>query len=262
MPLLPGAEPFGRDGGPIGVLFCHGFTGTPATMTPWAEAVAAAGYTVAVPRLPGHGTTWQELNTTRWPDWYAEIEHAFDALRGRCEQVFVAGLSMGGTLALRLAEQRGDQVAGLLLVNPSLLTLNRMATLLPVLSRIRASRGSLGGDIKKQQTEEPSYGRTPLRALNSLRRFWAVVRPGLARVTQPMLLFHSSVDHVVEPVNSQILLAEVGSTDVTERRLDDSFHVATLDNDAPVIFAESVDWLDRHASATGSPSESAASGRT
>ncbi len=99
MPVLPGAEPYSADGGAVGVLVCHGFTGTPQSMRPWAEHLAGAGYAVRLPRLPGHGTTWQELNATRWQDWYAEVERAHAELAGRCEKVFAVGLSMGATLA-------------------------------------------------------------------------------------------------------------------------------------------------------------------
>src|SRR3712207_6381224 len=104
MPLFPGAEPFAAEGGSVGVLLCHGFTGSPRSMRPWGEYLGAAGLTVALPRLPGHGTTWQELGRTRWEDWYAEVDRELADLRRRCASVFVMGLSMGGTLALRLAE--------------------------------------------------------------------------------------------------------------------------------------------------------------
>ena len=111
------AEPFHADGAPggpgAGVLLVHGFTSTPASMTPWAEHLAGAGFRVSVPVLPGHGTVWQDLNRTGWQDWYAEVDRAFLELRGHGEPVFVAGLSMGGGLALRLAEERPDEVAGL-----------------------------------------------------------------------------------------------------------------------------------------------------
>ena len=101
--VLPGAEPVDLPGGPVGALLCHGFTGTTQSMRPWAEHLAAAGLTVTAPRLPGHGTRWQDMNKTRWEDWYGELERAFDDLRARCDSVFVMGLSMGGTLTLRLA---------------------------------------------------------------------------------------------------------------------------------------------------------------
>jgi pimeloyl-ACP methyl ester carboxylesterase len=132
--ILPGAEPFTHDGsGEIGVLLCHGFTGSPQSMAPWGAALADAGFTVMCPLLPGHGRTWQEMNRTTWPDWYREVDQAFGGLVERCRTVFVFGLSMGGTLALRLAERHGSSVAGLVLVNPSVTTERKDAALLTVL---------------------------------------------------------------------------------------------------------------------------------
>src|SRR4051794_41984274 len=103
----------------------------PGSLREWGSALADAGLTVRIPRLPGHGTTWQDANRGRWQDWYGELERTFDGVRSRCERVFVMGLSMGGTLALRLAEQRGDDVAGAGVVDPSLFTTPQGAQLLP-----------------------------------------------------------------------------------------------------------------------------------
>jgi pimeloyl-ACP methyl ester carboxylesterase len=147
--VLPGAEPFTSDAGPTGVLLCHGFTGSPRTLRPWAEYLAEAGLSVSLPRLPGHGTTWQDLNRTGWTDWYAEVERAFDELAARSTQVFVFGLSMGGCLALRLAQTRADAVAGLVVVNPSLAPDTRMFVLAPVLKHLIRSLPGVADDIKK-----------------------------------------------------------------------------------------------------------------
>src|SRR6185503_951996 len=84
VPVMPGAEPFAYDGGDIGVLVCHGFTGSPQSVRPWAERLAAEDFTVRLPRLPGHGTSWQEMNRTQWADWLAEAERAFAELVERC----------------------------------------------------------------------------------------------------------------------------------------------------------------------------------
>jgi alpha-beta hydrolase superfamily lysophospholipase len=59
LPLLPGAEELAVDAGPVGVLLSHGFTGMPSSLRPWAESVAAAGHSVRLPLLPGHGTSWR-----------------------------------------------------------------------------------------------------------------------------------------------------------------------------------------------------------
>jgi carboxylesterase len=253
--ILPGAEPFTHDGsGEIGVLLCHGFTGSPQSMAPWGAALADAGFTVTCPLLPGHGRTWQEMNRTTWPDWYREVDQAFGALAERCRTVFVFGLSMGGTLALRLAQRHGSAVAGLVLVNPSVTTERKDAVFLPVLAKLVPSMPGISNDIKKPGSTELAYRRLPLRAAASLSKLWQVVRGDLDRIDQPLLLLRSAVDHVVEPVNAKIILAGVRGTDVREVVLPDSYHVATLDNDAPTIFAASVEFAQRvHRERTGQP---------
>jgi carboxylesterase len=255
VPVLPGAEPFTHDGSDdIGILLCHGFTGTPQSMRPWGEHLAAEGVTVRCPRLPGHGTDWREMNRTRWTDWYGRVAEDLAELTGRCSTVVVCGLSMGGALALRLAQEHGPSVAGLVLVNPSVTTLRREMALLPVISRVVPSFPPVGNDILKPGITELAYDRTPLRAANSLRHLWRVVRSDLGRITQPVLLYRSAVDHVVESVSSEIVLGSVRSADVTEVVLHDSYHVATLDNDAPTIFDGSLEFARRlHSQRVGEP---------
>jgi esterase/lipase len=261
--VMPGAEPFafpGGDGpdGRTGVLLVHGFTGTPMSMRPWGEYLAAEGFTVRCPLLPGHGTRWQDCNVSTHDQWTATVEEAFDRLAAECDRVFVAGLSMGGTLATRLAEVRPDDIAGLMLVNPALLTQRLDAKLLPLISKLTGSWAPIASDVKKPGVTELAYPKLPTRAMMQLRQLWAATRADLGRVTAPVIVFHSVEDHVVEPVNSTVLLAGVGSADTTEVLLEDSYHVATLDNDAPKIFAGSVDWIRERVGAgenpgTGSP---------
>jgi carboxylesterase len=250
MPLMPGAEPFRHDGGPIGALLCHGFTGTPQSLLPWAEHLAADGLTVRLPRLPGHGTSVAEANLTTWPDWYAEVERNLVELSAQCEQVFVMGLSMGGTLAIRLAEERGAEISGLVLVNPSLLTKRPDRFLLPVLRFVVPTWAGIASDIKKPGAAELAYDRIPMKAAYSLSQLWVTTRADLAKVTQPILVFRSTDDHVVEPDSAALLKAKVSSSDVREVVLDDSYHVATLDNDAPIIFQGSVEFVRRLARAS------------
>jgi carboxylesterase len=251
LPVQAHAHPFAANGGPVGVLLSHGFTGSPASMRPWGEFLASHDYTVRVPRLPGHGTTWQQLNRTRWHDWYAEAESALDELRSRCEQVVVAGLSMGGCLALRLAEQRSRDVDGVILVNPAVASANRQLRAVPVLKWLVASRPGIGNDIKKPGVEEHCYSRLPLKALHTMMQMWNVTREDLPKVTQPLLMFRSAEDHVVEPLSGRIIAQRVSSRDLCERVLEDSYHVATLDHDAPAIFEESLGFVRRVTTPSG-----------
>jgi carboxylesterase len=243
--VLPGAEPFSHPGGQTGVLLCHGFTGSPQSLRPWAQALAGAGHSVLLPRLPGHGTTWQEMNRTRWQDWYATVESALVELRSTCRTVVVGGLSMGAALALRLAEQRGDDVDGLLLVNPAVKAQDPRLRLLPALRHLLPSLPGIGSDIKKPGATELAYDRTPLQALYSLTRAWPALVADLPRVGQPVLLFRSAHDHVVPASSSALVLERISSADVTEILCEDSFHVATLDNDAERIEKESLAFVER-----------------
>lgn len=253
MPVMPGAEPYSHDGtgplGAIGVLVVHGFTGTPQSMRPWAEHLAEAGFTVSLPRLPGHGTRWQDLNGTTWQDWFAEVERSFDALRARCAEVFVVGLSMGGTLTLRLAETRASEIAGIVVVNTALATERKDAFLLPYLKGIIPSFPGVANDIKKEGMKELAYDRLPLKAAYSLQQLWKITRAELNTITCPVLAYRSATDHLVEPLSGRLLLEGLTATKATEVMLDNSFHVATLDNDAPTIFEGSVSFIRQHSSA-------------
>lgn len=242
------AQPFAAAGGPIGAVLCHGFTGMPGSMRPWAEALAAAGHTVEVPLLPGHGTRWQDANRVSWQDWYAELERAVDAVQSRCRQTFVMGLSMGGTLVIRLAENRADDIAGVVVVNGSLFTTRKDAKLLPVLRHVLPSLPPIGSDIKKPGVTEPAYDRLPVKAAWQLSKLWAQANADLARLTQPLLVMTSREDHLVETANSQRLMSESGSTDKRQVWLEDSYHVATLDNDLPLIIKESLEFIETHRS--------------
>jgi len=250
VPLMPGAEPFSADGGEVAFLLCHGFTGCPQSLRPWAEHLAAEGFTVALPRLPGHGTTWQEMNLTRWPDWLATVDAELRALRRSHRSVFVGGLSMGAALALRLAVDHGNDVAGLVLVNPMAKLEDKRLAAVGVLRHVVPSMPGVANDIKKPGMKELAYDRNPLHALHSMLGGCRDLVRDLREVTQPVLLLRSARDHVIPASSSALVLARISATDVTEVLLEDSYHVATLDNDATTIFEGSVDFARRLASRT------------
>ncbi|MGN6162387.1 MAG: alpha/beta hydrolase [Marmoricola sp.] len=228
----------------IGILLSHGFTGSPASMRPWGEFLAQHGYTVSVPRLPGHGTTVEEMLQTRFADYTTAIESAYQKLAEQCDVVFAAGLSMGGSLVLQLAE-RHPEIAGVILVNAAVASTNKQLLLLPVLKHLVKTFPAIGNDIKKPGVDELAYRSTPLKPLASMLQAWKQIRADLGKVTSPVLFFRSAEDHVVDPSSARIVLSTVASTDTTEVVLTDSYHVATLDNDADEIFTMSVDFIKR-----------------
>ena len=245
-PLSTEADPAATGGRRVGVLLCHGFTGQPASMKPWAEALASKGYAVEVPRLPGHGTTWQELNTKRFEDWYGELRAAHRRLAERTDVVVAAGLSMGGALVLRLAAD-DPSVAGVVVVNPAVATKRLDVKLLPVLKHLVPSFPGIANDIKKPGGQEHGYTRTPLKAIHSLITSWPALVADLPKVRVPVLYLRSTVDHVVDESSEPLILKGV-SGPVTVVRLEESYHVATLDNDLDRIVEESAAFIARVAS--------------
>jgi carboxylesterase len=246
MPLIPGAEPLTVDtDSDIGVLVLHGFTGSPKSMKPWARRLGEQGWRVRLPRLPGHGTTWRDMNITTWHDWYAEADRNLRELQRTCSSVFVMGLSMGGSLTLRLAEDHGAAISGIVLVNPAVHTerLDRFA--LPIVKHLVGSFPGISNDIAKPGQDEGAYDRIPLKAAASLQELWARIRDDIAKVDQPLLLFRSAVDHVVESSNADWIMRHVSSADRTEVTLHRSYHVATLDHDAEIIEQGSIDFVNR-----------------
>ena len=244
-PLSIPARPDLTGGRRVGVLLSHGFTGSPASIRPWGEYLGERGYGVQVPRLPGHATTWQELNTLTWDDWYGEIARVFDLLCLDHDAVVVGGLSMGGALALRVAADHPERVAGVVVVNAAVATKRLDVKLLPVLKHVVPSFPGIGNDIKKPGGDEHCYDRTPLKAIHSLMRAWKPLIEDLPKVTAPLLYFRSAEDHVVDDASQPIITSRVSSREIVERRLPESFHVATLDNDAEQIFEESAEFVAR-----------------
>ena len=240
--VAPGAEPLSVAGGPDGVLVLHGLTGSPFSMRPLALALAAAGFSVELPLLPGHGTSLDDMVTTGWADWSAAVERAYAALAARCRRLVVAGLSMGGTLACWLAS-RHPEIAGLVCVNPAVEP--PADSFLELLDGFRSGGAEImpgiGSDIAKPGVTEHAYSGVPIAGLRSLLDAIKELAPRLGDIACPLLLLTSAQDHVVPPSASELLAASV-SGKVERVALARSYHVATLDFDADEINRRAVEF--------------------
>ena len=159
----------------------------------------------------------------------------------------LAGLSMGGALVLRLAAdvESSSQVAGVVVVNPAVATKRLDVKLLPVLKHVVKSFPGITDDIKKPGVTEHGYPRAPLKAVHSMMRAWPVLVADLPQVTAPVLYARSAVDHVVDESSEPLITSRVSSRDVTVLRLPESYHVATLDNDLPLLVEETAAFVAR-----------------
>lgn len=255
-PIRPGAEPLSRPGhgdkAQIGVLLLHGFTGSPVSMKPLAELLSQRGFAIEVPLLPGHGTQPRDLLPTRYADWRAEALAALNRLKARTQQVFAVGLSMGGTLVLDLAST--EVLQGAVTINAQILDRGGLVVkLAPLIEKIvplapASAAGLTKNDIKKGGDEQ-AYDWVAAAAGNSLVRALPEVRGRLRDIKIPLFVIYSRDDHSVPPENSKAIPGLVGSSDTAQVRvleLTDSYHVAPLDNDLPLLgerisaFVESV----------------------
>lgn len=242
--ILAGAEPQSWSGGSHGALVLHGFTGTPQSMRPLAAAFAAAGFTTELPLLPGHGTSVEDMLRTGWQDWSAAVEQAYVELAGRTERVVVAGLSMGGTLACWLAAHH-PEIAGVVAINAAIAPQPELAELLgPLVEAGEQTFAALGGDIALEGAVELAYDRTPIAPLLTLADALEELNARLAEIRCPVLVMCAPQDHVVPPASSDVLAAGV-SGPVERITLERSYHVATLDHDAPLIESEAVAFARR-----------------
>lgn len=239
--LIPGAEPWSHAGGPAGALVLHGFTGNPGSVRGVAEALAAAGFTVELPLLPGHGTVVEDLIPTTWSDWLATAEAAYRDLAARCSHVVVVGLSMGGALTAWLGSEH-PEIAGLVCINAIVSEPEGMRDAITEVLATGADRiPGIGSDIARPDVVETAYADTPLAPLVTLFEAGEALAERLPRITSPVLILTSPQDHVVPPENSDVLAAAV-SGPVERVRLDRSFHVATLDYDAELVQTATVDF--------------------
>lgn len=255
-PVLPGAEAFSAPGAEhaegqrakFGLALIHGFTGSPVSMRPLGELLAARGFRVEVPRLPGHGTHPRDMQRTRYPDWRAEVERTLQRLTAVAERVVLVGLSMGGTLVLDVASSGAHRVAGVVCINPQLLdregALVKLSGLIELVAPLApaALAGLRKDDIAKPGVSEQAYDWVPTASGNSLLKALPRVRAQLGSLRCPLLVAHSRQDHSVPPGNSEELLRLVPHAQ--ELVLERSYHVATLDYDLELLAARISDFCD------------------
>ena len=260
---------FQFEGGRDGVLLIHGLTGTPTEMRILGKGLNRAGFTVVGVRLAGHCGTEEDLLGTTWEDWYASVEAAADELRGRVDRVFVAGLSMGALLALRLAAVRPEWVAGVGVFGAtfrydgwSIPWTGRLAFTLPWLKKLGIGR-------QRSFIEQPPYGirdehlraqvsaamfsgdsaaaglpGNPWHALAEMVDMSRDVRRRLPDVVAPCFIAHASDDDVASVANADLVARRVRGP-VEMLLLADSYHMITIDRERRTLIERTADFFSR-----------------
>ena len=241
--VLEGADAFSLPGGRVGAVLVHGFTGSPQGMRALGEHLAEAGIAIEAPRLPGHGTTWQDLGTRRHHEWVAAVEDAYDRLAERCDEVFFAALSFGSALTVDFAARHPDDVAGIVLLSPFLLTKDPRRFLAPAIRFAIQSLPGVSNDIADPEMREIAYERVPTKAAYSMLQFIRRARKALPSVKCPALIIHARQDHTAHPDNARVIEREIGSQDAEVVWLERSYHVITVDLEREQVYARTLEFI-------------------
>lgn len=245
--VLEGAEEFAFGEGPVGALLIHGFSGSPQGMRGLGEYLAERGIAVAAPRLPGHGTTWEDLNTRTSEEWAATVEASFQHLSSQTKEVFVVALSFGAALALDLAARHQDDIAGVVTIAGMVFTKDPRRFLAPVIARLASSLPGVGNDIADPEGKEIAYDRIPTKATLAMLRFIKKAQQALPQIKTPILVMHAHQDHTVHPSNAQWIHDNVGSTDKQLVWFERSYHVITLDLERQTVFENTYNFIKERA---------------
>jgi len=233
-------QPFrlqGKSGAP-GVLFVHGFTGSPANMLPLAQAVNRAGYTCAGIRLPGHCESLEALGRSGGEQWLEAVEQAYAALKAECRVAAACGLSLGGALCVRLAELR--DVDALVLLAPALKMAHWYDNLAPVVQHVvkempwKRSRRYREGYLTEYGGD---YGGFRVDKVADMLRLDKAALADLDRVTCPTLVCQSRLDESVHRSVPGLLMERIGSDVKEVAWFANSPHVLNLGGEREAVFA-------------------------
>jgi carboxylesterase len=239
---------FVLEGGPVGVLLIHGFTGSPPEMRRIGDYLHQRGLTVSAPLLPGHGTNVDDMNRSKWTEWTGCVEGALAELRARSNTVFVGGLSMGSVLTLYLAAHHAD-LSGVILYSPAMWPADRLLYLTPVVKYLMPKRAkSPDTDLTDPEVDGWlwCYEEDPVVAAHEFLKLLRRVRRTLPQVTCPILLIHSTLDQSIDANSARLTYERVGSQDRELVTLHNSGHCITVDSEWESVAAKTHEFIQAH----------------
>lgn len=239
--------PFFLAGNSTALLFLHGFGASPSEVYPTAALIHnLKGYTISGPLLPGHGTSPEELNKTGWTDWYEAVEREINHLSQQYERVAVAGLSMGGLLAL-LAGCRHPGLAAVAAINaPIFNQFPILSSLAPLIQLVKpfVPKGMSAEKMQLEKEGRFAYHVNPVKACRSLLELRNVVAGELDHLKLPLLVVQSEQDESVKPRSARYIMNHVPGSRATLLMLPESTHIATMGPEKEKIAQAIIDLVE------------------
>lgn len=247
------------------VLLIHGVTGSPVEMKYMAKGLHRAGYTVYAPLLAGHGVDTATLRRSQWEEWYQSAREAAQWLASRGDDMFIAGVCVGGLIGLRVAHEMHGRVRAATVYSP-LLVYNGWNTpyyyrsapfLVPIATRLGLARylafkerhpfGIKSDRIRRLLQDGirgtmPSF---PVETLYQNHRVFDWIKRTLPAITTPTLLIHSTEDDISSPRNATYISDHIGGP-CEIAWLHNSYHMIHVDQEHSEVFERTRAFFDAH----------------
>lgn len=243
---LDGGEFFLDNYSDVGIILIHGFTATTVEVKPLAEALAAVGYDVFAPLLPGHNTTPQDLNDKIWQDWIDYVDPFVNQFLSQYKYVFIGGESLGGLISCYLGSKY-QQIDGLLLYSPALIVKNLFLSRYIRYFRKYIPKGSSSDDDNPKEGEFPwkGYRVNPSKAAYQLYLLQQEVKKRLKTIHQPVVIFRGALDHTIDPAGIDLIYTHIGSSLKEVFDLLQSGHCLILENEHDFVYKQSIRFIRR-----------------
>jgi len=244
--LHENAKEFFYPGSKTGILLIHGFTGSPSEMRYLGEYLKDKGFTVNGVLLKGHGTTIQDMNKTSYKDWIKSAEQGYLKLIDECDEIFVVGFSMGGALALHLAQKY--DIKGIISLSTPIRILNRQYYIAMLVKYFKFIIGKQQKIVKQKDPFIISYDKTPIKCMVSLMQLINLVKADLHKIEKPILIMQSYGDGTVHPSSANFIYNRIASIDKSIIFLHNSGHVITCDIEKEQVFDEVHSFISKRCS--------------
>ena len=215
----------------IGVVLVHGFLASPAELRSYGEKLAALGYPVIGVRLRGHGTSPWDLRDRNWKEWLGSVRRGFEIISAFADKVCLVGFSTGGALALRLAAEQPENLAGVVAVSVPVKFRNRNLIFVSVIHGINKLTkwvSSLEGlmPFRSNESEHPdiNYRHIPMRGLFELRRLIDNMKRRLSDVICPVAVIQGTEDQIIDSKSAEIVLKKIASKDASLHMIPSKRH--------------------------------------
>jgi len=226
----------------IGILLLHGWSSPPEELLPLAKYLNSLGYTVSAPLFRGHGTKPEDLLGITRQDWIADARKSLEEMKKQASKIFVGGISMGGNISMLLSED--ESIVGIVAMGASVKfhfhSLVRIVLFFMGLTKTYRKKKFSPG-VRKKMGKRDAYTYYPVESAREVAKLADETRKYLPRITKPILIMQSTIDHMVSKKSPQIIFDGVSSRVKEIYWVKNKYHVFAGEKSAQEKIGEFID---------------------